>query len=73
MVVAVAVADAAAVDDHGVVEDRAVALADRLQLAEEVGELLDVELVDLRIFSCFFLSPPWCERSWWPSGTPMVG
>ena len=23
------------------------------------------------IFSCFFGSPPWCERSWWPSGTPI--
>ena len=47
VVVAVAVADAAAVDDHAVVEQRAVAFLDRLQLAEQVGELLDVEAVDL--------------------------
>ena len=27
----------------------------------------------LRIFSCFSGSLPWCDRSWWPSGTPMNG
>ena len=45
--VGVAVADAAAVDDHAVVEQRAVALGDRLQLLEQVSQLGDVELVDL--------------------------
>ena len=44
--VAVAVAVAAAVGDHAVVQQRAVAFRDRLQLAEQVGELLDVEGVD---------------------------
>ena len=47
VVVAVAVADAAAVDDHRVVKQRAIALTDRLQLAEQVGELFDVKAVDL--------------------------
>ena len=32
-----------AVDDHAVVEQGAVAFLDRLQLVEEVGELLRVE------------------------------
>src|SRR6185295_17785687 len=47
VVVAVAVGQRAAVDDHGVVEDRALLLLDRLQLLEEAGEELDVVLVDL--------------------------
>ena len=47
VVVAVAVADAAAVDDHGVVEEGPVAFADRFELAQQVSELLDVESVDL--------------------------
>ena len=46
VLVAVAVADGAAVGDHAVVEQRAVAFVDRLELAEEVGELLDVVGVD---------------------------
>ncbi len=44
---AVAVADAAAVDDHRVVQERVLALANGLELAQEVRELLDVEAVDL--------------------------
>ena len=38
---------AAAVDEHRAVEQRRVALADRLEPLEQVGELLDVEAVDL--------------------------
>ena len=38
----VAVAEAAAVDDHGMIEQRAVAFLGRLQLAQEVAELLHV-------------------------------
>ena len=52
VVVAVAVADPAPVDDHRVVEDGAVPLADRAELVQEVGELLDVvevDLLDLRL------------------------
>ena len=41
--VPVAVVDAAAVGDHAVVQQRARAFLDRLQLAEQVSELLDVE------------------------------
>ena len=48
VVVAVAVGDAAAVDDHRVVEQAlAVDVLGLLQLVEEVGELLHVEVVDL--------------------------
>src|SRR4029434_637838 len=48
VVVRIAVAQAGTVDDHAVVEQRAVALAHRLELVEEVGELPRVERVDLR-------------------------
>ena len=47
VIVAVAVADAAAVDEHRAIEERRFALADRLEPGEEVGELLDVKAVDL--------------------------
>ena len=47
VIVGVAVGVAAAVDDHAVVQQRAVALLDALQLRQQVGELLDVELVDV--------------------------
>ena len=41
--VRVAVADAAAVEDHRVVEQRAIAVGRRLQLSEVVGEQLRVD------------------------------
>ena len=47
VVVAVAVADAAAVDDHAAVEERAIPFARPIELLEEIGKLLDVEAVDL--------------------------
>ena len=72
VVVAVAVADPAAVDDHRMVEERPFALTDRPELLEQVGELLDVEAVDLLDLGLLRRRRwPWCERSWWPSGTPM--
>ena len=46
VVVAVAVADAAAVNDHAVVKQRAVAFRNRFHLLQHVRELLDVEGVD---------------------------
>ena len=48
VVMAVAVADACAVDDHGVVEQGAVGFVDAVQLLQEIGDLLRVEFVDLR-------------------------
>ena len=45
--VAIAVRQAAPVDDHGVVEQGAVAVGRRAKLADEVGELLHVVAVDL--------------------------
>jgi hypothetical protein len=36
-----------AVDDHRVIEQRAVAILCSLELVEQIRELLDVELVDL--------------------------
>ena len=47
MVVAVAVADRASVDDQAVVEEGAFALLDRFESLEQIGELLGVEAVDL--------------------------
>ena len=47
MPVAVSVGQPAAVDDHRVVEQRAVAVLRRLELVEQICELLDVELIDL--------------------------
>ena len=46
--VRVAVGDAAAIDDHAIVEERALAFAHGLQAFEEVGELRHVEAIDLR-------------------------
>ncbi len=55
MVVGVAVADAAAVDDHAVVEDRRVfAVLGVLEFVEKVGELFEVEGVDLGDLGLFF-------------------
>ena len=48
MQVLVAVAEAAAVDDHRVVEQRPVAIGRGFQLLQKVREALDVEAVDLR-------------------------
>ena len=46
MVVGVAVVDAAAVGDHGVVEEGAVAFRDLVEPAEQIGQLPRVEEVD---------------------------
>ncbi len=49
MAVRVAIAQATAINDHGVIEQRfAVAVFRLAHALEEVGELLGVELVDLR-------------------------
>src|SRR5579872_5843201 len=53
--VAVAITEAAAVDDHGMIEQGSVAVLSRFQLREEVGELVDVEAVDLRYLLDFVL------------------
>ena len=47
VVVAVAIPDAGAVEEHHVVEQGAVAFFDCLQFGDEVGQVLGVELVDL--------------------------
>ena len=47
VVVLVAVADATAVNDYGIVEQRAVAFSSRFHFLKDVRELLDVERVDL--------------------------
>src|SRR5262245_25796023 len=44
--VQIAVAEAAAIDDHAMIEQRAVAFSNRFQLPDEVGELFDVVAVD---------------------------
>ena len=46
VVVLVAIADAAAVDDHAVVEQGPVAFANGFQLLKNVGELLGVKAID---------------------------
>ena len=46
VVVSVAIADAATVDQHGIVQKALVAFLDALQLVEDVGKLLNMELVD---------------------------
>ena len=46
VVVAVAVPDPAAVNDHAMIQQRAVALGNRLQSLQEVGQLLDMVAVD---------------------------
>lgn len=56
VVVAVAIANAASVEDHALVEECALAFGDRTQFAEEVGELFEVEPVDLRDFLLFFVA-----------------
>src|ERR1039457_2610531 len=43
----VPVAQTAAVDDHGVIEQRSIAILNRLEPVDEVGELLHVMDVDL--------------------------
>jgi hypothetical protein len=48
VLVLIAVREPAAVHDHRIVEQCAVAVSDRLELLEQVDELLDVILVDLR-------------------------
>ena len=45
VLMAVAVAQAAAVDDHGMIEQRAVAVFCGFQFAQEIGELLHVDSV----------------------------
>ena len=50
MRVSIAVREARAIDDHAVVEQGALALRDRAQPAEHIGELLDVEAVDVADF-----------------------
>ena len=47
VVVGIAVGVAAAVGQHAVVQQRAVSLFDRVQLLQQVGQLLDVERVDV--------------------------
>lgn len=54
-IVAVAVAQSRAEDDHGVVEERGVAVAVAAQFAEEIGELLGVPRVDAGVLLEFFL------------------
>ncbi len=49
MPVGVAVADAAAVKDHAVVEQGAVAVGGRFQLLKDARQLVGVEPVDPRI------------------------
>src|SRR5688572_16252841 len=46
VLVAIAVTDAAAVDDYGVIEQRALGVLGRLHLAQEVTQHLDVVLID---------------------------
>src|SRR5579884_1381510 len=57
MVVAVAIADARAVDDHRIIEQRTLALADGLHLFQQVGQLGDMEAVDLADLVLFLLVP----------------
>ncbi len=45
---AVSVAETAAVDNHAMIEKRAIAFLNRLQLLNEVGELLQMVAVDFR-------------------------
>ena len=51
----VAVADGRAVQDHGVVEQGAGAFGNRLQLAEQIGELGQMEAIDPGDLGLLFL------------------
>ena len=53
----VAVADARAVDEHDVVEQGARAFLNRLHFAQQVGQLLHVECVNLLDLFLFLLVP----------------
>ena len=48
VIVPVAVADATAIDNHAIVQERALALLHRFEFLQKVGELRDVEPVDFR-------------------------
>ena len=48
VLVAVSIGKTAAVRDHRVIQQRAVAFLHRFELVQQVGELLDVIAVDLR-------------------------
>src|SRR6185312_3138524 len=50
VIMAVAVADAASVNDHRMVEQGAVAVASRFQFTKEIRELLHMIAVDFRDF-----------------------
>ncbi len=47
VIVGVAVPEAAAVGDHGLIQQRAIPFAGRFQLVEQVRQALGVELIDL--------------------------
>ena len=46
VIMTVTIADPAAVDNHRAVKQRARALPNRLELAQQIGELLDVKSID---------------------------
>src|SRR5580658_32037 len=54
VVMHVAVADTGAIEQHGIVEQIAVAVRGVAKLAEEIGDLLDVASVDAGDFGLFF-------------------
>src|SRR4051812_24690966 len=53
-IVPIAVREARSKKDHRIVEQRPVAFLDRLQLVEEIGELLGMPAIDLRVRLEFF-------------------
>jgi len=55
MIVRIAVAQTAAIGDHRVIEQSAVAIRGGLQLRKQIRELLCMEAVDLRYFLDLFL------------------
>ena len=57
VVVAIAVADGRAVQNHRIVEQRSRSFGHRLQLAEQIAELCQVETIDGRDLLLFLLVP----------------
>ena len=58
---------------RGVVQQAAVAVRDRLQLREEVGEDLDVIRIELRVLRHLLRNVRWCDIAWCASGNPISG
>ena len=74
VIVLVAVAQGAAIENQRMIEQRAVAVGRRLQLFEEVGQDIHVVAVEnARSDPCSLRLFEWCDALWNPSRTPLFG